>query len=164
MNTVIFQTPTLLILSLFTFIPKLNNISRSTNFLSPLLHLEVITEHSYIALKKLEFTRSVYTHRGTVHYPPQGDIYVNGIPLSKMRDWFIMNTGYVRQLATSFYNELTVRENLLFSMNMQAPSGMTLAQKLERVEQVIRETGLQEQADLVVGSGIGLGLSGGQVC
>ncbi len=75
-----------------------------------------------------------------------------------------MNTGYVRQLATSFYNELTVRENLLFSMNMQAPSEMTLAQKLERVEQVIRETGLQEQADLVVGSGVGLGLSGGQVC
>ena len=93
----------------------------------------------------------------------QGDIYVNGSPLTKMRDWFIMNTGYVRQLATSFYNELTIRENLLFSMNMQAPAGMTLTQKLERVEQVIRETGLQEQADFVVGSGIGLGLSGGQV-
>ena len=57
-----------------------------------------------------------------------------------------------------------MRENLLFSMNMQAPKDMSLPQKLERVEQVIRETGLQEQADLVVGSGIGLGLSGGQVC
>ena len=49
------------------------------------------------------------------------------------------NTGYVRQLATYYYNELTVRENLLFSMNMQAMRGMSLRQKLERVEQVIRE-------------------------
>ena len=74
-----------------------------------------------------------------------------------------MNTGYVRQLAKSYYNELTVRENLVFSMCIQAPMGMKLSQKLERVEQVIRETGLQEQADIVVGDGIGLGLSGGQV-
>lgn len=80
-----------------------------------------------------------------------------------MRDWFIMNTGYVRQLAKSYYNELTVRENLVFSMSMQAEKGMTLKQKLERVEQVIRETGLEEQADVKVGDGIGLGLSGGQV-
>ena len=94
----------------------------------------------------------------------QGDIFINGIPLSKMRDWFVMNTGYVRQLATSYYDELTVRENLLFSMNMQASPGMRLSQKLERVEQVIRETGLLEQADIRVGNGTGLGLSGGQVC
>ena len=56
-----------------------------------------------------------------------------------MRQWFVSNTGYVRQLATYYYNELTVRENLLFSMNMQAMKGMSLKQKLERVEQVIRE-------------------------
>ena len=80
-----------------------------------------------------------------------------------MRDWFVVNTGYVRQLATSFYNELTVRENLLFSMYMQARKGESLGDKLKRVEQVIREMGLQEQADVVVGDGIGLGLSGGQV-
>ena len=80
-----------------------------------------------------------------------------------MRDWFVVNTGYVRQLATSFYNELTVRENLLFSMNMQAKRTDSLSTKLKRVEQVIREMGLEEQADIVVGDGIGLGLSGGQV-
>ena len=72
-------------------------------------------------------------------HTPQGEIYINGSPLSKSRNWFVLNTGYVRQLATSFYNELTVRENLLFSMNMQAPHGMKLKDKLERVEQVIRE-------------------------
>ena len=80
-----------------------------------------------------------------------------------MREWFIVNTGYVRQLATSFYNELTVRENLLFSMNMQAQRKDSLKTKLRRVEQVIHEMGLEEQADIVVGDGIGLGLSGGQV-
>ena len=93
----------------------------------------------------------------------QGEIFINGLSLSKMREWFVVNTGYVRQLATSFYNELTVRENLLFSMNMQAQRKDSLSTKLKRVEQVIREMGLEEQADIVVGDGIGLGLSGGQV-
>ena len=69
----------------------------------------------------------------------QGEILINGIPISKMRQWFVGNTGYVRQLATYYYDELTVRENLLFSMNMQAVRGMSLKHKLERVEQVIRE-------------------------
>ena len=64
--------------------------------------------------------------------------------MSKMRRWFVGNTGYVRQLATYYYNELTVRENLLFSMNMQAMRGTTLRQKLERVEQVIREVSILE--------------------
>ena len=88
---------------------------------------------------------------------------INGTPLDKIRKWFVANTGYVRQLAKSYYNDLTVRENLIFSMCMQAPSDMKLSQKLERVEQVIREMGLVEEADIVVGDGIGLGLSGGQV-
>ena len=69
----------------------------------------------------------------------------------------------MRQLAKSYYDELTVRENLIFSMCMQAQKGMKLSEKLERVEQVIRETGLVDQADIKVGNGIGLGLSGGQV-
>ena len=60
-----------------------------------------------------------------------------------MRRWFTGNTGYVRQLASYYYTELTVRENLLFSMTMQAWRGMSLKQKLERVEQVIREVSFQ---------------------
>ena len=43
------------------------------------------------------------------------------------------------QLATPFYEELTVRENLLFAVNMQLPKTANWNQKLERVEQVIRE-------------------------
>lgn len=56
-----------------------------------------------------------------------------------MKRWFIENTGYVLQLATPFYEELTVRENLLFAVNMQLPKTASWNQKLERVEQVIRE-------------------------
>lgn len=56
-----------------------------------------------------------------------------------MKRWFIENTGYVLQLATPFYEELTVRENLLFAVNMQLPKTANWNQKLERVEQVIRE-------------------------
>ena len=56
-----------------------------------------------------------------------------------MKQWFIENTGYVLQLATPFYEELTVRENLLFAVNMQLPKTASWNQKLERVEQVIRE-------------------------
>lgn len=56
-----------------------------------------------------------------------------------MKQWFIENTGYVLQLATPFYEELTVRENLLFAVNVQLPKAVSWNQKLERVEQVIRE-------------------------
>ena len=56
-----------------------------------------------------------------------------------MKQWFIENTGYVLQLAAPFYEELTVRENLLFAVNMQLPKSANWNQKLERVEQVIRE-------------------------
>ena len=69
----------------------------------------------------------------------QGNIYINGISNNKMKQWFIENTGYVLQLATPFYEELTVRENLLFAVNMQLPKTASWNQKLERVEQVIRE-------------------------
>lgn len=56
-----------------------------------------------------------------------------------MKRWFTENTGYVLQLATPFYEELTIRENLLLAVNMQLPKTANWNQKLERVEQVIRE-------------------------
>jgi len=56
-----------------------------------------------------------------------------------MKEWFTENTGYVLQLATSFYEELTVRENLLLSANMQLSRNASWDQKMERVERIIRE-------------------------
>ena len=32
--------------------------------------------------------------------------------MDEIRDWYIANTGYVLQLATPYYEELTVRENV----------------------------------------------------
>ena len=53
-----------------------------------------------------------------------------------MREWYIANTGYVLQLATPYYEELTVRENLTLAAHMKL-GGMSWKQKFERVEQVI---------------------------
>ena len=66
-------------------------------------------------------------------------MFINGVPLKSVKDWFVLNAGYVRQLAVSFYSELTVRQNLLLSMTMQSQKGQSTYQILERVEQVIQE-------------------------
>ena len=39
----------------------------------------------------------------------QGTIYVNGKPMDEIRDQYVSFTGYVLQLATPYYEGLTVR-------------------------------------------------------
>ena len=68
---------------------------------------------------------------------PQGDIYINGMRMEDVRDWYTANTGYVLQLATPYYEELTVRENLTLAAAMKLPGDTTWREKFERVEQVI---------------------------
>lgn len=70
----------------------------------------------------------------------QGSIYVNGIPMSEIRDWYIANTGYVLQLARPFYEELTVRDNLTLAAQIKLPESneLTFKDKLKRVEQVMQ--------------------------
>lgn len=60
-----------------------------------------------------------------------------------MKKWFKCNSAYVRQLACTYYEELTVRENMLLSANMQMPPDTKLVQVLEKVEQVIKEVDIQ---------------------
>ena len=67
----------------------------------------------------------------------QGAIYVNGTPIDDIREWYVANTGYVLQLATPYYEELTVRENLTLAAQMTLSKGYTLREKFERVEQVM---------------------------
>jgi hypothetical protein len=69
----------------------------------------------------------------------EGNVFIQGIPLISMKKWFQDNSGYVRQLAVPYYEELTVRENLVLSANMQMPPNTSTEQLLERVEQVINE-------------------------
>ena len=62
---------------------------------------------------------------------------MNGIPVDEVRDWYIANTGYVLQLATPYYEELTVRENLTLAAQIKLPKKLRMREKIERVEQVM---------------------------
>ena len=62
---------------------------------------------------------------------------MNGVPMDEIRDWYIANTGYVLQLASPYYEELTVRENLTLAAQIKLPSNFTAREKFERVEQVM---------------------------
>ena len=67
----------------------------------------------------------------------QGEIFVNGIPIDEVRDWYVANTGYVLQLATPYYEELTVRENVTLATMMKMPNSFSLKEKFQRAEQVM---------------------------
>eukprot|EP00117_Sycon_ciliatum_P002116 scpid53675/ scgid5426/ ABC transporter G family member 18; Probable white-brown complex homolog protein 18 len=91
-----------------------------------------------------------------------GDIIVNGRYMSDLSEWYKQNTGYVLQLASPFYDELSVKENLLYCAMMRVPGNTCGEDLCERVELVMREVGLYEAADTIVGGSMGGGLSGGQ--
>jgi len=57
--------------------------------------------------------------------------------MDQVRDWYIANTGYVLQLATPYYEELTVRENLTLAAQIKLPNSYTTREKFKRVEQVM---------------------------
>ena len=67
----------------------------------------------------------------------KGNIYVNGVRVDEVHDWYISNTGYVLQLATPYYEELTVRENLTLAAQMKLSNSFSLREKFQRVEQVM---------------------------
>lgn len=69
----------------------------------------------------------------------QGELFINGNPIDKVHDWYVANTGYVLQLATPYYEELTVRENITLAAHMRLPKSVSLREKFERVEQVMKE-------------------------
>ena len=69
----------------------------------------------------------------------QGIICVNGTPMDKITDWYITNTGYVLQLTAPYYEELTVRENILLAALMRLPWNISNRERFKRIEQVITE-------------------------
>lgn len=83
-------------------------------------------KHSYVNVQKINVISAL-----------QGDIYINGTPIDKIREWYIANTGYVLQLATPYYEELTVRDNLTLTAHLKLPNSFTLREKFERIEQVM---------------------------
>eukprot|EP00117_Sycon_ciliatum_P008487 scpid6940/ scgid11163/ ATP-binding cassette sub-family G member 2 len=91
-----------------------------------------------------------------------GEVLVNGHPLESVHSWYHRNTGYVRQLATPYYDQLTVRENLLYSALLRLPSTHTRSELFEQMKMVIQEVGLSEIEERVVGGTTGGGISGGE--
>lgn len=71
----------------------------------------------------------------------QGNIFVNGSSIEKQKVGasYLSNAGYVRQLAMPYYEELTVRENLILSATQRLPDSLSAVEKLQRVEQIIDE-------------------------
>ena len=59
--------------------------------------------------------------------------------MDEARDWYVANTGYVLQLATPYYEELTVRENITLAAQMRLPKSLSFEERFERVEQVMKE-------------------------
>ena len=66
-------------------------------------------------------------------------MYINGVGLGQVQDWYARKIGYVLQLAVPYYEELTVRQNLLFAAHMRLPKSMSHITKFERVEQILAE-------------------------
>ena len=68
----------------------------------------------------------------------QGSIYVNGDPLEggDRMQRYISEAGYVLQLATPYYEELTVRENLILAAWMRLVNVST-QEKFQRVDNVM---------------------------
>ena len=69
----------------------------------------------------------------------QGHVYINGVGLDRVQDWYARKIGYVLQLAVPYYEELTVRQNLFFAAHMRLPKSMSHRRKFERVEQILAE-------------------------
>jgi ATP-binding cassette subfamily G (WHITE) protein 2 len=57
---------------------------------------------------------------------------------------------------------LTVRENLQFSANVRLPRSIKANERIERVNQVIRDLNLQSCADTLIGTDFVRGVSGGE--
>ena len=57
--------------------------------------------------------------------------------MEEVRDWYVANTGYVLQLATPYFKELTVRENLTLAAQIKLSKNYSQYEKFERVEQVM---------------------------
>ena len=83
-----------------------------------------------------------YNYRYSLIFPLeslQGQVYINGVGLGQVQDWYARKIGYVLQLAVPYYEELTVRQNLFFAAHMRLPKKMSHSRKFERVEQILAE-------------------------
>ena len=86
----------------------------------------------------------------TLTLPPctQGEVMYNGHRMEgDVRESFVANTGYVLQLATPYYEELTVRDNLTLAAEMKL-DGFTREKKFKRVNDVMEKVRFHEPSAL----------------
>jgi len=89
----------------------------------------------------------------------EGQILLNG----KKREFgqFKRLSAYVEQ-DDNMFAEMTVLEQITFSANLRLPSSYDTEKKKARVARIINELGLSGVEDVVIGSNIVRGISGGQ--
>ncbi|CAI5485244.1 unnamed protein product [Closterium sp. Naga37s-1] len=87
-----------------------------------------------------------------------GEILVNGKPVESS---FKRVSGYVMQ-DDQLFPMLSVRETLMFSARLRLPATMSLADKKERVSDLIDELGLTTCANTIIGNAEVRGVSGGE--
>ncbi|KAL9655360.1 hypothetical protein ABK040_011201 [Willaertia magna] len=88
-----------------------------------------------------------------------GQVLVNGMPVNNK---FFSLSSFVQQDDVLMGN-LTVRETLRYAALLTLPSSMSLKEKMERVDNVMKDLNLIKAADTIVGEpGITKGISGGE--
>ncbi|KAI9711428.1 MAG: hypothetical protein M1812_007173 [Candelaria pacifica] len=89
----------------------------------------------------------------------QGSVLVNGA--TPARGDFRRISSYVEQ-EDALIGSLTVKETMDFAARLSLPSGVSKMERLSRIEVLIESFGLRDQAQLLVGTPIRKGVSGGQ--
>jgi ATP-binding cassette subfamily G (WHITE) protein 2 len=88
----------------------------------------------------------------------QGEILLNG---QLKNEDYKYHIGYVVQ-DDIVSGTLTVRENLMFSANVRLPTQLSSKSKIDIVNEVIMELGLETCANTIVGTDFKRGVSGGE--
>ncbi|XP_041366799.1 protein white-like [Gigantopelta aegis] len=103
---------------------------------------------------------NVLTGRNTSQYTIRGDIQVNGITVGRG----IKNISAYVQQDELFIANLTVKETLVFRALLRMDKCLNKQARLARVDEVIKEMGLQKCENTKVGSPSGRkGISGGEM-
>ncbi|KAK3770917.1 hypothetical protein RRG08_036516 [Elysia crispata] len=104
---------------------------------------------------------NVLTQRNTKDYLTEGELMLNGVPLTPGA---IKNVSAYVQQSDLFMETLTVREQLQFRAMLRMDKKLKKDQRMKRVEAVICEMGLIDCANTRIGSATGTkkGISGGE--
>ncbi|KAH7032565.1 putative ABC transporter [Microdochium trichocladiopsis] len=89
----------------------------------------------------------------------QGSMFINGRDPDPRT--FRRVSAYVEQ-EDALVGSLTVRETLNFATRLALPSTVGKAERMQRIESLLKAFGLQHQANTLVGTPIRKGISGGQ--